>query len=103
MKLACQPLCRGGETGSIPVQGADLRAEAERRGNRLIRGGWQVRLLPARLTGEWTGAVPAGFHVPFEAGSTPASPTACGSVEQPGVLAALTSRRSLVQIQPGLL
>jgi hypothetical protein len=59
MKLACQPLCRGGETGSIPVQGA-LRAEAERRGNRLIRGGRQVRLLPARLTGEWTGGGSSG-------------------------------------------
>ena len=38
----------------------------------------------------------------FEVGSTPAGPTV-GSVEQPGVLAAPTSRRSLVQIQPGLL
>ncbi len=80
-----------------------LRAEAERRGDRLIRGYGQVRLLPARLTGEWTGAVPAGPHEPSEAGSTPASQTSRGSVEQPGVLAALTSRRPLVQIQPGLL
>ncbi len=75
MKLACQPVRLTGETGSIPVQGANPRAVAERRGDRLIRGGRQVRLLPARLTGEWTGAVPAGFHVPSEVGSTPASPT----------------------------
>src|SRR5262249_30280836 len=44
--------------------GRSLRAEAERRGDRLIRGGRQVRLLPARLTGERTGAVAAGFMCP---------------------------------------
>ncbi len=38
----------------------------------------------------------------FKVGSTPAGPID-SSVEQSGVLAALTSRRSLVQIQPGLL
>jgi hypothetical protein len=55
-----RPACRAGETGSSPVQGADDRAEPERRGDRLIRGGRQVRLLPARLTGEWTGGGSSG-------------------------------------------
>lgn len=48
-QLAWRPDCRSGETGSIPVQGARFGPGTGRRGNRLIRGSTQVRLLPARL------------------------------------------------------
>ena len=71
-----RPVCRTGETGSSPVQGAGDRAEAKGRGNRLICGRWQVRLLPARLT--WfRGAVRSARrpHMAEVAGSNPAGTT----------------------------
>ena len=58
-----------------------------RRGNRLIRGTRQVRLLPARL------------YLPSPLGRGVGGDSL---VEQPGVLATLTWWRSLVRIQPRL-
>ena len=70
----------------------------------VMRTKWVRVPPPALANGEDAGVErPSGRRQPdLEAGSTPAGLTD-SSVEQPGVLAALTSRRSLVQIQPGLL
>lgn len=57
---------------------------------------------PGCLPGK-TGSIPVQGASVGPCRSHSGRPDGYGSVEQPGVLAALTSRRSLVQIQPGLL
>src|SRR5205085_7385479 len=98
-----RPVCRTGETGSSPVQGADRLVEqpgvlaaltwrrslvriqpgrlmvtpvAQRRRHPLdVGASSQVRVLPG-VPAEWTGAwLPARSHKPSDAGSNPASAT----------------------------
>ncbi len=83
MELVCQPVCRTGETGSIPVQGADRSGRS-----RMARQPSDTRCK--------AGSIPAG---PTSQAKWPGN----GLVEQPGVLAALTSRRPMVRIHPRLL
>ena len=97
-----RPACRAGETGSSPVQGASSgRSRAARRPSDTR---WKAGSTPAGPTDwgmDWR-RFQRGLMSPpgrFDSGF----PDFYSSVEQPGVLAALTSRRSLVQIQPGLL